>query len=143
MSHGPNPKPNPVSDRGLRPNPDPCSTPDSKCDPGTNPDINPVCNPDPGSNPVLQTVLHRQAQILVSGPSVSRGWNELRMRTAWAAHICPKALLYHSGDFPLITQTTKKRLLQLRQFYPTEGKVYMQTQGRHEINIVSYRSVIY
>lgn len=75
--------------------------------------LTPVCNPDPGSNPGLkydrgfQAVLHSQAQILVSGPSGSRDWKELRMRAAWAAHIWPKALLYHSGDFPLITKQTQ------------------------------------
>lgn len=105
MPHGPNPDlkpdPNPVSDPGPRPNLGP------KCDPSTNHNINPVCNTDPGSNHGFQAVLHSQSQILVSGPSVSRGWKELRMRAAWAAHIWPKALLYHSGDFPLITQDRK------------------------------------
>lgn len=41
-----------------------------------------------------------QCHILVSGPSAWIGWKELRIRAAWAAQRCPKALLYHSGVLP-------------------------------------------
>lgn len=50
-------------------------------------------------------------QILVSGPSGSRDWKELRMRAASLAQRWPKALLYHSGDFPLEQQANIQHLV--------------------------------
>lgn len=40
-------------------------------------------------------------QILVSGPSAMRGWNEFLILATSDAHKCPKPLLYHSGEWPL------------------------------------------
>lgn len=51
------------------------------------------------------------AQILVSGPSGSKAWKELRMRATSLAQRWPKALLYHSGDFPLEQQANIQHLV--------------------------------
>lgn len=58
-----------------------------------------LCSHIPGTFP----------QILVSGPSAVRGWNEFLILATSAAHTCPKTLLYHSGEWPL--KKWKKTLL--------------------------------